>query len=78
MKRPAKQFAVCVDNEGTEASLILGKIYRVLADARASKDGLVRIIDETGEDYLFEKDQFLLVSFPLAVRRRILALQKAG
>jgi hypothetical protein len=78
MKRPAKQFAVCVDNNGNEASLILGKIYRVLVDARASKDGLVRVVDESGEDYLFDNGQFLFVSFPLAVRRRLLALQKAS
>ena len=78
MKRPTKQFAVCVDNDGYEASLILGKIYRVLADARAARDGLVRIVDESGEDYLFDKGHFLFVSFPLAVRRRILALQKAS
>ena len=78
MKRSAKQFAVCIDNTGYEVSLILGKIYRMLSDARASRDGLMRIVDESGEDYLFEKDRFLYVSFPLAVRRRILALQKAS
>jgi hypothetical protein len=78
MKRPAKQFAVCVDNSDYSVSLIPGKIYRMLADARAARDGMVRIVDESGEDYLFNKDRFLFVSFPLAVRRRILALQKAS
>lgn len=78
MRRPEKQFAVCIDNEGNEASLILGKIYRVLADARASKDSLVRVVDESGEDYLFDKSQFVFVDFPQAVRRKILALQKAS
>ena len=78
MKRPETKFAVCIDNKGNEASLIPGKIYRVLADARAAKDGLVRIVDESGEDYLFDKRQFVFVSFPQAVRRKILALQKAS
>ena len=78
MRRPEKQFALCIHNEGNEASLILGKIYRVLADARASKDGLVRVIDESGGDYLFDKSQFVFVDFPQAVRKKILALQKAS
>lgn len=78
MKRPAKQFAVCIENAGDEASLILGKIYPVLPDARAAKDDLVRIIDESGEDYLFHKDQFVFVEFPQAVRKKILALQNAS
>ena len=78
MKRSETKFAVCIDNKGNEASLIPGKIYRVLADARATKDGLVRIVDESGEDYLFDKRQFVFVSFPQAVRRKILALQKAS
>ncbi|MBI4469510.1 MAG: hypothetical protein HY650_09350 [Acidobacteria bacterium] len=75
MKRPAKEFAVCIENAGNEASLILGKVYPVLVDARAAKDDLVRIIDESGEDYLFHKDQFVFVEFPQDARKRILALQ---
>lgn len=78
MKRTTKRFAVCVDNQGNEASLILGKVYRVRADARAAKDGLLRIVDESGEDYLYDLSQFALVNFPQTVRRRILALQRAS
>jgi hypothetical protein len=78
MKRPAKQFALCLENAGNEASLILGKVYRILADARAANDDLVRIVDESGEDYLFDKQQFALVDFPQAVRKKILALQKGN
>ena len=77
MKRSMK-FAVCLDNSGTEASLIPGKIYAVLPDARAAKDALIRVLDESGEDYLFSASQFEVVALPLAVRRRLLALQKAG
>ena len=78
MKRSAKQFALCLENAGNEASLILGKVYRILPDARAAKDDLVRIVDESGEDYLFDKRQFAFVDFPQTVRKRILALQKAS
>jgi hypothetical protein len=74
----ATQFAVCLANAGNEASLIRGKIYVVLPDAQAVKDSLIRIVDEDGEDYLFAASQFELVEFPQAVRRKLLALQKAG
>ena len=78
MKRVTKRFAVCLKNTGNEASLILGKIYRVVPDARAAKDDLVRIVAESGEDYLFHKTQFAFVDFPEGVRKKILALQRAG
>jgi hypothetical protein len=67
-----------VENTGNKASLILGKVYRLVPDARAAKDNLVRIIDESGEDYLFDKEQFVLVDFPPAVRKKILAIQNAS
>ena len=78
MKQPAKQFALCLENEGNEASLILGKVYRILPDVRAAKDDFVRIVDESGEDYLFHKSQFAFVNFPQTIRKRILALQEAS
>lgn len=78
MKRVTKQFALCLENAGNEASLILGKVYRIVPDARAAKDDLIRVIDESGEDYLFTKHQFALVDFPQAVKKRILALEKAS
>ena len=78
MKRQTRQFAHCLKNTGNEASLILGKVYRIVPDARAAKDDLVRVIDESGEDYLFSRRQFAFVEFPQPVRRKILALQRAG
>ena len=75
MKPPTKPFALCVDNSGYEASLIAGKVYRILPDPPAAKDDLVRLIDESGEDYLFHKRHFAFVDFTPAVRRRILELQ---
>lgn len=78
MKQAVKPFALCLDNTGNEASLILGKVYRIVPDARAAEDDLVRIVDESGEAYLFDRAQFALVDFPLAVRKKILALQTAS
>ena len=78
MTPPVKPFALCLENAGNEASLIVGKVYRIVPDVRAAKDDLVRIIDESGEDYLFDKAQFALVDFPQAVRKKLLALQKAS
>ena len=78
MTRQTRQFALCLKNTGNEASLILGKVYRIVPDARAAKDDLVRIIDESGEDYLFARGQFAFVEFPQPVRRKILALRRAA
>jgi hypothetical protein len=77
MRHPRKPFVLCVDNKEYQASLILGKVYRVLPDPRAAKDDLVRIVDESGEDYLYHKSHFVFVDFPRAVARKILALQPA-
>jgi hypothetical protein len=54
------------------------KAIRVRPDARAAKDGLLRIVDESGEDYLYDASQFLLVDFSQPIRRRIMALQRAS
>ena len=78
MRRLTKRFALCLENAGNEASLIPGKVYQVIPDARAAKDDLVRIIDESGEDYLFSRAQFAFVDFPQAIRKKILALQRAS
>ena len=78
MKAQTKPFALCVDNSDYEASLILGKVYRLLPDARAARDDLVRIVDESGEDYLYHKDHFAFVDFPPSVKKKILALEKVA
>jgi hypothetical protein len=75
MKAQTKPFALCIDNSDYKASLIPGKVYRILPDPRAAKDDLVRIIDESGEDYLYHKDYFVLVDFPPRVKKKVLALQ---
>jgi len=78
MRQPVKDFALCIDNTDYEASLIRGKVYRILPDPRAAKDDLVRIVDESGEDYLYHKSHFVFVDFPRAVKKKLLALENAA
>ena len=74
MKPPIKSFALCIDNSDDEASLIPGKVYRILPDPQAAKDDLIRIVDESGEDYLYHKEHFVFVDFPKAVKKKLLSL----
>lgn len=61
-RKPAiSQFAICVDNAEYPASLELHKLYRILPDEDAVEDGDVRIIDESGEDYLYPAEYFVVV-----------------
>jgi hypothetical protein len=69
--KPAKHFAVCVRNEDYPASLELRKLYAVLDDKFASEHGLVRVVDESGEDYLFPSEYFVRVSLPQAVEKQL-------
>jgi hypothetical protein len=74
MARPrAKRLVVCIDNDGYGASLESRKIYVALPDAGAEKHGLVRSIDESGDDYLYPGTLFRPVELPQAIRRAILA-----
>jgi len=72
-KSQSKQLVVCVENEGYPATLERRKLYVALVDASAEKRGLVRVIDESGEDYLYPKSFFRPVALPLSVKRAILA-----
>jgi hypothetical protein len=60
MKQPTKPFALCVDNTDYKASLIPGKVYRIIPDPRAARDDFVRIVDESGEDYALTPRRFRL------------------
>lgn len=71
-KETAHRFVVCTDNSGYEASLELYKIYPVLPDPDAARDGDLRIIDESGEDYLFAADRFLAIEVPAPLERAML------
>ncbi len=66
------RFAVCVDNSEYPASLELHKIYRVLPDQDAEPDGDLRIIDESGEDYLYPGRYFVAIDLPQATERALM------
>ena len=65
------RFAVCLSNADYPASLELHKIYRVLPNEDAALDGDIRVIDESGEDYLYPADYFALIELPSAVERAL-------
>ena len=66
------RFAVCVNNADYPASLELHKIYRVLPDADAELDGDLRVIDESGEDYLYAAENFVSIEVPQALEALLL------
>ncbi len=66
------KFAVCVNNDGYPASLELHKIYRVLPDEGVQADADLRIVDESGEDYLYPAERFVLLELPQAVEESLL------
>jgi hypothetical protein len=71
--RAAKKFAVCLKNKGYEASLELRKIYQVLPDPEAAKHRQIRVIDESGEDYLYPQSFFAPIDLPQSLRRAVQA-----
>jgi hypothetical protein len=71
-KKPALKFVVCIDNKDYPASLELHKIYRVLPDEDAAADGDLRVIDESGEDYLYSGERFVPIAVPDAVQKSLL------
>jgi hypothetical protein len=70
--RPKSYFAVCICNDGYPVSLETRKIYELLRDAEAARHHQVRVIDESGEDYLFPAEYFVAVELPLALRKALL------
>lgn len=72
MNLSTARLLVCVENKGYAVSLEKRKIYIALPDPVAAKHEQVRVIDESGEDYLFPKSFFLPVSLPQAVRKAVL------
>ena len=68
-----QRFAVCIQNEDYPASLELWKIYRTLPDEKASRHRLVRVIDESGEDYLYPESYFVPIKLPHAAEEAFLA-----
>jgi hypothetical protein len=76
MKKPKEiHFAVCIDNDGYEASLELGKLYQVVPDGEAAANDLIRVIDESGEDYAFAATRFHTLEVPPVVQKALLAVR---
>ena len=71
-----QKFLLCVENQGYEASLELRKLYENIPDKEAERHNQVRIIDESGEDYLYPSRFFAPIKLPLQTKNRI--LQKAA
>ena len=78
-----RKFAICVNNGDYPVSLELHKLYRIVPDADAERDGDLRVVDESGEDYLYPAEYFLVVEFSRTVQRALQtsfarAIQPAG
>jgi hypothetical protein len=71
MKRTGPQFVVCVKNKDYAASLELRKLYQVVADETATTLGQIRVIDESGEDYLYPEEYFVPVQLPLSAEKAV-------
>jgi hypothetical protein len=67
------QFVICVKNEDYPASLQLWKVYRTLPDKKGARHNMIRVIDESGEDYLFPASYFVAVELPQAAQSALLA-----
>lgn len=70
------QFAVCLNNEGYKASLEVGKLYRVIPDKEAASNDLIRVVDESGEDYAFSANRFHEIKLPSNVEKALLAASR--
>ncbi len=74
-KKPSvKHFAICIDNSEYPASLEKHKVYRIVPDKAGERDGDLRVIDESGEDYIFPANYFLIVEFLV---EKVRALKKS-
>ena len=72
MAKAAKRLFICLDNGDYEVSLERLKIYVALPDAKAARAGYLRIIDESGEDYLYPGQRFVAADLPVSTRRAVL------
>ena len=71
-EKAQSQFVVCINNEGYPASLELRKIYKTLPDEKAAKHSLMRVVDESGEDYLYPDRFFVPIQLPQAAEEAFL------
>jgi hypothetical protein len=72
MAKSSGRLVICVENSGYEVSLERRKIYVALPDTKSEKAGLLRVIDESGKDYLYPAESFVALTLPQPVRRAVL------
>ncbi len=68
------KFVVCIENKNYPASLEFGKIYRAVEDEKAAQHKMIRIIDESGEDYLYAENSFVAIELPQIAKDAFMAL----
>jgi hypothetical protein len=73
VRKKSQHFVICISNEGYAVSLEKRKIYFALRDERAEKRGLIRVVDESGEDYLYPKAFFRSIALSQAIKKAVLA-----
>ena len=71
-KQNSSEFVVCINNSDYPASLELHKIYRIIEDKDAAQEGDIRIVDESGEDYLYPSSYFVPIRVPQPVEKSLL------
>ncbi len=70
-EKSKSNYVVCLNNDGYLASLEKGKIYKTLKDKEAESEGWLRVIDEDGEDYLYNKERFEYIELPNSLKRKL-------
>jgi hypothetical protein len=75
--RARQRFAICVENRGCD-DLQVGKAYRILIDKTAAARGHLRVVDDSGEDYLYPTAHFVFVELPQKVRRALAATRRGA
>ena len=72
MKTPNKKttYVICINNQGSE-DLVVGKVYQALPDETAAREGYIRVVDESSEDYLYPISYFISVALPLAAEQAL-------
>ena len=70
-KKPQPGYVVCIKNDEYRASLVIRRLYRCLPDPDAEKRGLLRVVDESGEDYVFPQNLFVAIDLPARAPRKL-------
>ena len=71
------KFAICIQSEGCD-DLQLRKLYRLLPDGKATEHDYIRIVDDSGEDYLYPADRFVVFEFPEQIARQLISAEPSA